>query len=170
MSKTERREYMVGIMAAALLAAVLVFTALANRGAAQAGAGEDAFILTAAFNRADGIHVGSPVRVAGMAVGDVAKAALDAEQRAVLTFRFTSALDLPEDTAAVIETDGLFGTKYIELRPGGTDELLKSGGRISYTQDSVIIEDLVELVVQRAKAAAAEKPSGANPPSSEPTP
>ena len=61
-------------------------------------------------------------------------------------------------TAAIIETDGVFGSKYIEMVPGGTEAMLKSGARMSYTQDSVIIEDLIALIVQRAQAARAAVP------------
>lgn len=151
LSKTERREYQVGVLAALILAVVLVLTAMANRGGKHAG--EGGFILTAAFHRADGVHIGSPVRIAGMNLGTVAAVTLDDQQRAVLTFSMTQPVDLPDDTAAVIETDGIFGTKYIEMRTGGSDNLLKSGARILYTQDSVIIEDLVALIVRQAKGA-----------------
>jgi len=155
LSKTERREYLAGILTAAVLAGVLVFTVMANRGPQQES--EALFTLTAAFNRADGIHVGSPVRVAGMNIGTVSAATLNDQRSAILTLDFAQPIALPDDTAAVIETDGLFGSKYIELRPGGTEDMLKSGGRISYTQDAVIIEDLVALIVQRAKDARAAK-------------
>ena len=165
LSRTEKREYLAGTLAATALAAILVFTALANRGTRPA---EDrAVLLTAAFQRADGVHIGTPVRVAGINIGTVSAAALDKQRNAVLTFSLTQAAALPNDTAAVIETDGMFGTKYVELRPGGEEEMLKSGDRISHTQDSVIIEDLVALIVQRAKDARAQAPSA---PSSEPRP
>jgi phospholipid/cholesterol/gamma-HCH transport system substrate-binding protein len=146
---------MVGVIAALVLVAVLIFTVMANRSAQKAGAVDGAFVLTAAFHRADGLHVGSPVRIAGINIGTVSAATLDGQQRAVLTFQLTQPVNLPSDTAAVIETDGIFGTKYIEFRPGGTEEILKTGARMSYTQDSVIIEDLVALIVQRAKGAKA---------------
>ncbi len=151
LSKIERREYLVGVLTATFLVVVLVFTALANRG--QRAAEPGVLTLTATFNRSDGVHVGSPVRIAGLNVGTVTASALDAEQHAVLTFSLTQAVALPDDTAAVIETDGIFGSKYIELRPGGTEDMLKSGAHMSYTQDAVIIEDLVALIVQRAKDA-----------------
>jgi phospholipid/cholesterol/gamma-HCH transport system substrate-binding protein len=91
--------------------------------------------------------------VAGINIGTVTAATLDDQQRAVLTFTLTQPVPLPDDTAAVIETDGLFGSKYIEFRPGGSEDMLKSGGRMSYIQDSVIIEDLVALIVRQAKGA-----------------
>ncbi|MBY0511502.1 MAG: MlaD family protein [Rhodospirillaceae bacterium] len=151
LSKTERREYQVGVITAAVLVAVFVLTVMANRGGQKPG--EGGFTLTAAYYRADGVHIGTPVRIAGMNIGVISAAALDERQRAVLTFRLDQPIQLPDDTAAVIETDGIFGTKYIEFRPGGSDDILKSGGRINYTQDSVIIEDLVSLIVRQAKGA-----------------
>ncbi len=154
LSKTERREYLVGIAAFGVLAAALTFTALANRGKQPTETA--ALVLTAAFERVDGVHVGSPVRVAGINVGTVTAAGLEDNSGAVLTLSITQAINLPDDTAAVIETDGIFGTKYIELHPGGTEDMLKTGARMSYTQKSVIIEDLVALIVQRAKDARAK--------------
>ena len=120
MSRAERREYLVGVIAALVLATILVFTGMANRRALDDV--KDAFTLTAEFSRADGIYVGSPVRMAGIPVGTVIKANLSEADRALLTLRLTTPLPLPEDTAAVIETDGVFGSKHIELRPGGDEE------------------------------------------------
>lgn len=150
MSAVERREFMVGICAAVVLVAVMLLTAVSNRRAQDADA-DQRFSLTADFARADGIYTGSPVRLVGMKVGEVTKSVLS-NGRAVLTMRFTTPVELPEDTAAVIETDGLFGSKYIELRPGGEEKNLASGARMSYTQDSVILEDLIALIVARTKS------------------
>jgi phospholipid/cholesterol/gamma-HCH transport system substrate-binding protein len=154
LSKTERREYLVGIGAFAVLAAALIFTAMANRGEKPTDA--SALVLTAGFERVDGVHVGSSVRVAGVNIGTVTAADLEDNRSAVLTLSIKQPIALPEDTAAVIETDGIFGTKYVELYPGGTEDMLKTGARMSYTQKSVIIEDLVALIVQRAKDARAK--------------
>lgn len=153
MAAAEQRETIVGAVAAITLAIGLLLVAITNRAAQKTDAG--LFHLMADFERVDGVHIGTPVRVAGVDVGTVAQMSVDARSRAVLAFRFDSALDLPDDTAAVIETDGLFGQKYIELRTGGSDRNLKNGARISFTQDAVILEDLVALIVQRAKAAQA---------------
>lgn len=157
MSRTERREFLVGVLAALVLGTILVLTALANRRALDETGG--AMTLTADFSRADGIYVGTPVRLAGVPVGSVIKSELSDGHRATLTFRLTQMLDLPEDTAAIVETDGIFGSKHIELQPGGAEETLKPGARMAYTQDSVIIEDLIAHIVAEAKATRAEKGS-----------
>lgn len=166
MQSAEQREYIVGGLTAIVLAAGLVLVVLTNRADQKAGA--SLFQLNADFERVDGVHLGTPVRVAGVDVGSVAQMSVDSRGRALLGFRFEREIALPDDTAAVIETDGLFGQKYVELRPGGSDRNLKSGSRISFTQDAVILEDLVALIVQRAKAAqtqAASPPVEASSPS-----
>lgn len=165
MSAAEQRETLVGAAAAVVLAAGLILITLTNRLNHGEGESESLFQLIADFDRVDGVHLGTPVRVAGVDVGTVAQMSVDARGRALLSFRFDSVIDLPDDTAAVIETDGLFGQKYVELRPGGSERNLKNGARISFTQDAVILEDLVALIVQRAKAAqAAAAALAENPP------
>ena len=157
MSRTERREYLVGVLTFLVLVTMLVFTALANRrGPADQ---KDVLTFTAEFRRADGIYVGAPVRIAGVEVGQVVREALGANHRAELTLALSKPVPLPEDTAAVIETDGVFGPKHIELRPGGEDKMLAPGSRFAYTQDSIIIEDLIALIVDRAKAANPDQPA-----------
>jgi len=162
MPSADQREVMVGGIAAVVLAVGLLLVAITNRAAHSTD--EGLFHLIADFDRVDGVHLGTPVRLAGIDVGTVAQMSVDGRSRAVLSFRFDGAIDIPDDTAAVIETDGLFGEKYVELRPGGSDRNLKNGARISFTQDAVILEDLVALIVQRAKAAQASAQAAADAP------
>ena len=152
MPKAESREKLVGI--AALLVAVvgLTLTALGNR--LDNKNQNAAATYTAEFTRADGLHQGAPVRLAGVNIGTVGSVRLDERYRAIMTLIVNQNIPLPDDTAAIIETDGVFGTKYIELQPGGSQDMLKSGGRIGFTQDSVIIEELIGKIVEQAKAAA----------------
>jgi phospholipid/cholesterol/gamma-HCH transport system substrate-binding protein len=152
MPKSEQREIVVGSFALLALIAALALTAMANRVSER---GQDAVArYTAEFARADGLHQGAPVRLAGVNIGSVGEVALDGRYRAVLTLVLDQDVPLPDDTAAIIETDGVFGTKYIELQPGGSEIALKPGGRLGYTQDSVIIEDLITKIVEQAKATA----------------
>ncbi|MDO8605691.1 MAG: outer membrane lipid asymmetry maintenance protein MlaD [Phaeospirillum sp.] len=112
----------------------------------------DGYTLSARFNRADGISVGSPVRLSGAVIGRVVDQGLDDRYRAVLTFQVRSDIKLASDTAAVIYTDGLLGAKFIELKLGGDDQMLKPGQEIQYTQDAVVIEDLLDMIIQQARA------------------
>jgi phospholipid/cholesterol/gamma-HCH transport system substrate-binding protein len=161
MSRRERREYMVGVIATLTIVAVLALSAMANRRRSEAEA--LGFHVVAEFARADGVSVGTPVRISGMDVGTIARMNLNASYRAVLTLSFPEEIALPRDTSAAIQTDGLFGSKFIELQPGGEEDVLEAGARLSYVQDSVILEDLVATIVARAKAARAEPTEQAAP-------
>lgn len=107
--------------------------------------------MNASFQRADGIVPGTQVRLSGLVVGRVVGADLDERFRAIVHMRLESGLDLSIDTAAAIHTDGLLGAKYIVLQPGGDEKLLPPGGTIRYTQDSVVMEDLLETIIAEAK-------------------
>lgn len=147
-----RRELSVGF--AVLAAASLVF-AYSSLGIGDRGQGpilkDGAYELTARFGQVDGIEPGTEVRMAGMPIGEVVSMRLDEYYRAVVTFRISGRVDLPEDSAALIQTDGLMGGKFIELEPGGALDTLSPGDSLDYTQDSVIIEDLLGKIVARAK-------------------
>jgi phospholipid/cholesterol/gamma-HCH transport system substrate-binding protein len=112
----------------------------------------EGYTLTARFHRADGISVGSQVRLSGMTIGRVVDQALDDQFRAVLTLQVPANIALTEDTAAVIYTDGLLGAKFVELKPGADDQVLKPGEEIRYTQDAVVVEDLLAMIIQQARA------------------
>lgn len=160
LAKSDRRETYVGMLALVVAIGALTLTALGNR--VDHKAQRFAASYTAEFTRADGLHKGASVRLGGVKIGTVGDVKLDQRYRAIMTLFLTQNIPLPDDTAAIIETDGVFGSKYIELQPGGSETQLKPGSRIGYTQDSVIIEELVGKIVEQAKAAAKPKPERQN--------
>lgn len=107
------------------------------------GAG-DGYRLSARFDRIDGIGIGSDVRMAGIKVGTVVDSELDpVSYQAVVTFSIDDEVELPTDTAIAITAEGLLGGTYMNLLPGGMDEMLVDGDEISETQDAV---DLLGLI------------------------
>ena len=110
------------------------------------------YTISAKFNHAEGISVGSDVRLSGVVVGKVAATTLADDFRAVATLRLKTAVELPIDTAAAIESDGLLGAKFIELKVGGDDAVIKPGGTISYTQDSLTFDNLMDMILAQARA------------------
>lgn len=136
------------VVLVALAALVLVYVKEDGpKGGSDAG-----YVLTARFKRTDGISVGSKVRVSGVTVGKVVEQRLGPDFRAELALRIAANVQLTADTAATIQTDGLLGAKYIELKPGGDDTMLKPGQEISFTQDAMVLEELVDMIIQQAKA------------------
>ncbi len=108
--------------------------------------------LYARFNRTDGLLVGDLVRLAGMDVGRVVHAKLDDNFKAILTLEIKEAVKLPDDSSAAIVSSGIMGAKYIEIEPGGSEDMLASGDEFSYTQDAMVLEELVERIIGIGKA------------------
>ncbi len=107
------------------------------------GAG-DGYTLTARFDRIDGIGIGSDVRMAGIKVGTVVSSELDPyTYQAVVTLSVEDEVQLPSDTAIAITAEGLLGGTYMNLLPGGMEDMLADGDEISETQDAV---DLLGLI------------------------
>lgn len=153
---TPRRETAIGASVLGALLLALALNAVKDEGRGGAASG---YTVEAVFRRTDGLAVGAQVRMAGVPVGRVAEQVLDEHYRAHVTLAIEAGLDLPLDSSAVIETDGLLGGKYIELQPGAAEEMLPPGGTIEYTQDSVLIEDLLARIVAQAKAKRLERPA-----------
>ncbi len=108
--------------------------------------------LVARFTRIDGLTIGSEVRAAGVPVGTVSALSLDEFRQAVAVLRIDNIVQLDTDASAVIATDGLFGAKFVRLDIGGGDEIIQPGGEIVFTQEAMIVEDLLELIVSRGRA------------------
>lgn len=109
------------------------------------------YTIVAKFNHAEGISIGSDVRIAGVSVGKVAETTLAPDYRAMATLRLKNGVEIPTDTAAAIEADSLLGTKFIELKIGGDDALIKPGGEIVYTQDSLTFDKLMDMILTQAR-------------------
>lgn len=104
----------------------------------------DGYDVVAKFNKIDGISLGSDVRLSGITVGRVTTAQLDpATYLAIIHMRIDKKVKLPVDTAAKITSDGLLGSNYVALDPGGDQKMIADGGQITATQDPVNIVDLV---------------------------
>lgn len=102
------------------------------------------YVLTAKFDKVDGVKVGSDVMLAGIKVGTVTEQTLDAQEyMAVLRISLSSDVKLPDDSAIKIASDGLLGGKYLSIDPGGSEDYLEAGGEIRFTQGAV---DLTELI------------------------
>jgi phospholipid/cholesterol/gamma-HCH transport system substrate-binding protein len=69
------------------------------------------------FESVAGLEQNSPVRVAGVRVGDVEKVALEGG-RAKVTFRVPSDVTLYKDAKAYLKSEGFLGEKYVEITPG----------------------------------------------------
>lgn len=100
--------------------------------------------LVAKFDRVDGLTIGGDVRMSGIKIGTVTAQSLDPESyRAVVNFTVDSDIKIPDDSAAKIASLGLLGGNYLALEPGGSDNMLKPGDEVRYTQGAVSLLDLI---------------------------
>jgi phospholipid/cholesterol/gamma-HCH transport system substrate-binding protein len=138
-----RRHSVVEVLTGAIVlivAAAFLGYALAHSGRSS-GSGYD---LSAKFDHIDGLGVGSDVRVAGVKVGTVTAEEIDPKSfEAVVDFTVRDDIKLPKDSAAIITSESLLGGKYVSLQPGSDDVTLQPGQRITITQGSVSIEELL---------------------------
>jgi len=108
---------------------------------------ENVLTVYATYNKADGVNVGTKIRLAGTEVGQVSDIQLDKFYRVQMTFSLKANIELPTDTAAMIETDGIIGGKYIELLPGGEMDMMQDGDFFMYTQDVLLLDELLDRVI-----------------------
>ena len=153
------REIIIGAATLALLIGGLVGMS-ARHQITDAGSDED-LVVYAKFNKVDGLVEGTEVRLGGIRVGYVSAMALDEYFRAVVAFTIEKSVPLPMDTSAAIHTDGLFGSKFVVLEPGAEEVLLESDGQLNFTQDAVVVGDLLDLIISEGYVARGQgaKPS-----------
>ncbi|ARE84162.1 conserved hypothetical protein [Roseovarius sp. EC-HK134] len=113
--------------------------------------------LSASFRSADGVSVGTDVRLAGVKVGRVTQIALDPETyRAKTTFTVQEGINVPDDSAVAISSEGLLGGNYVEIMPGGSPFAVEPGSEIEFTQGSVSLVSLLMKFVSGGEGETAQ--------------
>lgn len=141
----ETKEVVVGL--SSLLVIIFILLGFYNKGSSINNLKSDHYFVLAHFNKTDGIIAGDIVRMAGIPVGRVSEITLDDHFAVNLKIILAKNIKLPEDSSAAIHTSGFFGKKYIEIVPGGSYENIPEGGVILYTQDTILIEDLLNRII-----------------------
>jgi len=109
--------------------------------------GGGGYRVTAVFPSIAGLKVGALVEIAGVEVGRVKSLALDENYQARVVFDMNRRVKLQEDSIASIKTKGLLGEKYVEIVPGGADEVIENGGKLQDTVPPVDLEELISKFV-----------------------
>jgi len=101
--------------------------------------------VSADFDNIGDLKVGSPVTMSGVRIGEVSGIRFDSTiYKAVVRMRIDPQYDqIPEDSFASIQTEGLLGGKYVGISPGGLDTYLKDGANIEQTQSAIVLESLI---------------------------
>jgi len=133
------------VVGAAVLAAAVAFLwyIMSATGLSGAAAGVD---LRANFRSAEGVSVGTDVRLAGVSIGTVSALELNLETyRAEATFTIDEGVGVPNDSSAVVASEGLLGGTFVELVPGGSFDMYSDGDVIEDTQGAV---SLIQLLLK----------------------
>src|SRR6056297_3945538 len=131
------------IVGGAVLAAAIGFLVYAGQ-VTGFSTGQSEYALSASFRSADGVDVGTDVRMAGVKVGRVTDIALDpTTYRARATFTVADGIEVPDDSAVAISSEGLLGGNFVEILPGGSPFSFAEGDEIEFTQGSVSLVSLL---------------------------
>jgi len=77
-------------------------------------------------------------------IGTVSKIALNPETfRGDVTLALVDGVDIPDDSAAVIASEGLLGGNFVEIVPGGSLGNFERGAEIEDTQGAVSLISLL---------------------------
>jgi len=133
-------EIMVG---GAVLAAAIGFAVYAGQ-ATGLSQGTQGYALNASFRSLEGVGVGTDVRLAGVKIGTVTDVDLNpVTYRADTSFSVVNGIEIPDDSAAVISSEGLLGGNFLEIMPGGSPFNFAPGDEIEETQGAVSLISLL---------------------------
>jgi phospholipid/cholesterol/gamma-HCH transport system substrate-binding protein len=149
-TKEELKDFIIGVCV--IVAALMAVGIYKWQSKVWADAEDSDYAVYATFNRTDGLEVGSRVRMAGIDVGYVDNSVLDENFRATLTLMIKSGVQIPDDSGASIVSSGVMGAKYIEIEAGGSEEFIAEGDEFEYTQDAMVLEELVDRIISMGKA------------------
>ena len=132
------------IIGAVVLAVAVGFVVFLYQSTGFSVSNSKHYELKADFRSADGIHVGTDVRLAGVKVGTVSDLSLNVETyRAEAELAIENAVDIPEDSALTVSSEGLLGGNFIEIIPGASYEYMQPGDEFLDTQGSVSLISLL---------------------------
>lgn len=153
-------EALIGLLVV-LIAVWFVFSAWERTG----GGIDDSLEVKALFPSANGVSVGTDVRIAGLKVGTVAAQRLDPESyMAELTLALNEDVKIPSDSSVAITSEGLLGGSFLSVMPGGSDVPLKEGDVIFDTQGSVDMMGLIGSVINRGGGNGGDAGGASQPP------
>ena len=100
--------------------------------------------LNTSFRSAEGIDTGTEVRMAGVKIGMVKSLSLNAETlQADVKLKIEKNILIPNDSSAVISSEGLLGGSFVEIVPGGSFDNYAAGEIIEDTQSSISLINLL---------------------------
>ena len=145
MRSTRSLEVGTGLFVLLGFAALAFLTTQLPSSGLKLGGSKSGYHVLAKFDNIGDLKPGAPVSMAGVNIGEVDSIRFDPKDyKAAVTLRISKDYSqIPDDSDASIQTQGLLGGKYIGIGPGGSDMFLKDGSTIPFTQSAIVLESLV---------------------------
>ena len=133
-------EIVVGGLVLAVAVGFLAYAAQVTGVQSSAGS----YPLTASFRSLEGVSVGTDVRLAGVKIGSVNSVGLNTETfRADTVISVKDGIEIPDDSAITIASEGLLGGNFVEIVPGGSPFMFEPSSEIEDTQSAVSLVSLL---------------------------
>jgi phospholipid/cholesterol/gamma-HCH transport system substrate-binding protein len=133
-------EVVVGGLVLAVAVGFLAYAAQVTGVQSSAGS----YPLTASFRSLEGVSVGTDVRLAGVKIGSVNSVDLNTETfRADTVISVKDGIEIPDDSAITIASEGLLGGNFVEIVPGGSPFMFEPSSEIEDTQSAVSLVSLL---------------------------
>lgn len=111
--------------------------------------GSDQYLLRAEIEDAGGMRQGANVRIDGVPIGSISKLELDENAVVQVEMRLQdSVVPVGRDASMTAQIDGIFGERYIDLRPGDPKRPAPSGFKIPRERAavSVRLDDVLDTL------------------------
>ena len=104
------------------------------------------FSFQATFNTVDGLSEKSTVFYAGIEVGYVKEIILLENNQVMVNGFIKDETPIPSDSILQIDTDGIFGKKYLNIVPGYDEYFVSNDIVFKYTSDSYTLDYLARVL------------------------
>jgi len=130
------------LIGAAVVAVAIAFLAFAYY---RTGSGSlSGYEINAKLPKADGLSVGTDVRLAGIKIGTVSDLTLDPKTYLVTVhMSIRDDIKLPVDSSVLVTQAGFLGGQYLSITPGGDDKMMTAGAFFENAQGSIDVMNLV---------------------------
>ena len=109
---------------------------------------DKSYTVKARFISIAGLKQGAVVEIAGVKVGKVEKIMLDnGDYEAIVELSLNEDVKLQEDSIASIRTAGIIGDRYVNIKPGGSEDIIEAGGTIIETESAISLEELISKYI-----------------------
>ena len=161
MQQNNVAETLIGAVVIAVAVGFLAFAYLRTGSGSLSG-----YEINARLPKADGLSVGTDVRLAGIKIGTVTDLTLDPKTYLVTVhMSIRDDIKLPVDSSVLVTQAGFLGGQYLSITPGGDDKMMSAGSFFENAQGSIDVMGLVNRFTggggaAPAKPAAPQAPQG----------